>query len=173
MVKCCFKSFLPHTRGWQRGTHHISATLLKEKKMHTPNEPVRSIQDAKHRAKALRSSNPELSHAQSLEAIAQHMGHRDWNTAHASLPERHAGDWTAGQRLTGRYLSQAFTGVLKSIEALDDNRFRMDIAFDHPVDVVTSDRFQNLRSRVRATVRNDGRTEERTSDGTPHLVLDL
>jgi hypothetical protein len=75
--------------------------------------------------------------------------------------------------LSGRYLSQAFTGVFRSVEVLDQDRIRVDIALDQPVDVVTSDRFQNLRSRVQATVGKDGRTQERTSDGVPHLVLDL
>lgn len=147
--------------------------LLKEKTMQTPNTPVRSVQDAKQRAKALRSANPDLSQSQALEAIARQLGHRDWNTAVATLPKLSTPDWTAGQRLSGRYLSQAFTGVLRSVEVLDQDRIRVNIALDQPVDVVTSDRFQNLRSRVQATVGKDGRTQERTSDGVPHLVLDL
>jgi hypothetical protein len=48
---------------------------------------------------------------------------------------------------------------------------RLDL--DHPVDVVTFDSFSNLRKRIRGTVGPDGRSKEITSDGTPHLVLDL
>ena len=40
------------------------------------------------------------------------------------------------------------------------------------VDVVTSTRFSNLRRRVTGVIGPQGFSQEKTSDGQPHLVID-
>ena len=49
----------------------------------------------------------------------------------------------------------------------------MTLHFDEPVDVVTFDSFSNFRTRVSKVVGPDGRSFDVTSDGVPHLVIDL
>ena len=44
---------------------------------------------------------------------------------------------------------------------------------DAPVDVVTFDSFSNMRKRIRGVVGPKGHTAEKTSDGQPHLQIDL
>ena len=43
---------------------------------------------------------------------------------------------------------------------------------DEAVDVVRFDSFSNLRKRIRVEVGPEGHSKERTSDGTPQIVLD-
>lgn len=43
--------------------------------------------------------------------------------------------------------------------------FQLELQLDEAVDVVTSDRFSNLRARVRGVVGPEGHSQQRTSDG--------
>lgn len=114
-----------------------------------------------------------ISHSTALEHVAHQWGYRDWNTLSdaVSIPAHQT--WTLGQRVSGRYLGHAFTGTIRAARRRGPNHVELGIDFDSPVDVVTSPRFSALRRRVTCTIGASGRTVEKTSDGNPHLVLDL
>lgn len=126
----------------------------------------------KSEAKTLRATAPELTHAQALEQIAKRHGARDWNTLHARIarPVR----LTPGMRVAGHYLGHAFEGFVKAVELIGSggDKLRVTLHFDDPVDVVQFQSFSSYRQRVTAVVGTDGRSVERTSDGTPHMVLE-
>jgi len=137
-----------------------------------------SLDALKTQAKALRKSlesqGRAISHAQALELIAHRHGTRDWNTLHAQIGNRPAIPFAIGQRVKGRYLNQPFVGTVVALNTLGDGQyFRLKLDFDTPVDVITFDSMSNFRSRVNVTVNHTGRTAEKTSDGQPHLVLQM
>jgi hypothetical protein len=138
-----------------------------------------SIESMKQQARRLRASlatsgNP-VSHGRALELVAHQYGFRDWNTAFAASGNRAEGPpANLGDHVSGRYLGQPFTGRVVGIEAFGvGGRWRMSLQFDKPVDVVTFDSFSALRSRVTVNLDADGKTAEKTSNGVPHLVLDV
>lgn len=141
----------------------------------TTNLPT--LAQAKTEAKALRkrlvAAGTALSHAQALERIAQEYGFRDWNGFHAAIEANRPDGWLVGERVTGRYLAQPFTATVLSSQHLRPGWFRLALDLDEAVDVVRFDSFSNLRKRVHAVVGPMGHTKEHTSDGTPHVVLDL
>lgn len=51
--------------------------------------------------------------------------------------------------------------------------FRLVLDLDEAVDVVRFDSFSNYRKRIRAVIGPNGHSKERTSDGVPHVRLDL
>lgn len=112
-----------------------------------------------------------LSHGAVLEMLAHQWGARDWNTlsARASLPDH---GWAPGDRVSGVYLGQRFTGAVKAARMSSSGMWSLTLRFDAPVDVVTSARFSNMRQQVNAVVDRDGICPRKTSDGQPHLVLD-
>ena len=137
-----------------------------------------SIQNLKDQAKRLRASlagsGEPISHSQSLELVARQHGYRDWNTAHAAAGNRPPTSFHVGQVLTGTYLGQKFLGEVIAVQRLGEgNRWRLTFRFDEPVDVVTFDSFSSYRHRVTATVGSDGVTAERTSNGEPHMRIEL
>jgi hypothetical protein len=48
----------------------------------------------------------------------------------------------------------------------------VEIALDQPIDTVRFDSFSNWRWRIRGTLDKDGRSTRKTSDGTPHLIVE-
>ncbi|OOY30954.1 glyoxalase superfamily protein [Thioclava sp. F36-6] len=135
-----------------------------------------SLDTVKMQAKALRQAlqaqGMTVSHAQALELVARQHGARDWNTLHARLSQRNAPPELAlGDRVTGHYLGQAFSGKIVALSGPAAHR-RVEIALDKPIDTVRFDSFSNWRSRIRGTLREDGCSHSRTSDGTPHLTLE-
>jgi hypothetical protein len=134
-----------------------------------------SLEDYKRQAKALRAELGDLSHAQALELVAKQHGARNWNTLHASLanaPRKAA--YAPGQRVSGSYLGQRFEGVIKAVRAIgSDGHCEITLRFDAPVDVVRFHSFSSLRRQVIATIDWTGRTLRKTSDGHPHLILDI
>lgn len=113
-----------------------------------------------------------VSHGTALEEIARRHGYRDWNTAHAALPERVVSPLQVGQRVKGTYLRQPFTGLVIGVQLLSDmQHFQVTVKFDKLVDVVTSELFSAFRQRVTATVDLRGISPARTSDGEPHLRI--
>lgn len=113
-----------------------------------------------------------ISHSESLELIAAQYGRRDWNTLHADAGNRQSLTLQVGARLNGRYLSQPFKGEIISVQKLPGDGSRITIVFDDPVDVVSFNSFSAYRSRVTATLDSNWATPQKTSDGTPHLVID-
>ena len=124
---------------------------------------------AKRLRNTLKDQGVAITHATALETIAAQWGYRDWNTLSAAA--RSGPAWQVGQAVTGRYLGQAFTARLKSVQAVTGGKWRLTLRFDQPVDVVRSEWFSSLRRQVSATVNALGVTPEKTSDGQPHLTL--
>lgn len=138
-----------------------------------------NLAEAKAMARELRQSRSTagetLSHSAALERVAKGLGYRDWNACAAALSGAGGRELMAGDRVRGRYLGQAFTGVvIRSAPAPAEPRgwLQLELHFDHPVDVVQSERFTNLRQRVRGTVGPQGFSREETSDGVPHLSVE-
>ena len=130
--------------------------------------------EAKNLRASLERSGRTLTHSQSLELVAHGRGYRDWNTLHAAagnggpprLPQ-------PGERARGRYLGQDFSGEVIGTQHLAGGMTRLTIKFDTAVDVVTHDSFSSFRHRVNVTVDDAGRSPQKTSNGEPHIVLDL
>ena len=136
-----------------------------------------SLAGAKALAKSLRlekaKGGNEMSHAAALELIAHQHGYRDWNAFHAAIRDLAPEAWQTGGRVSGRYLSQPFTATVASCEALKPGWFRLVLDLDEAVDVVRFESFSNMRKQLRVVVGPNGETKERTSDGVPHLILNL
>ena len=131
-----------------------------------------TLRKAKAMAKSLRAETVGLSHAQALEHIAKDHGFHDWNGFHAAISDLVPAEISAGMRVTGRYLSHVFNGVIIQATPQDPGWTRLDIKLDVPVDTVRFASFQNMRSRIVGVIGPDGYSKERTSDGEPHLMLD-
>lgn len=136
-----------------------------------------SLADAKAQAKRLRAGlldgGADVTHGQALELVARQHGFRDWNTLHAAIGNRPPVAFSCGDRVRGHYLSQPFTATVKAVEEVQPGWFRLDLDLDAAVDVVTFDSFSNHRKRIKGTVGPSGRSRTRTSDGRPHLIIDL
>ena len=142
------------------------------------SSPLPSLDRLKQQARALRQSlersGRSISHCQSLELLAHQHGCRDWNTFHAALGNRPDTPYFVGQKLTGIYLGKDCSGEIIAVRSIGgDRHFRLTIRFDKPVDVVTFAGWSSFRSQINATVDRGGRTAEKTSNGAPHLVLNI
>lgn len=135
-----------------------------------------TLAQAKVQAKRLRqdlaAEGAQISHAEALEKAAHRHGFRDWNAFHAAIRDLSPEGWSAGGRVTGTYLSQPFVATVLSAEQLRPGWFRLVLELDEAVDVVRFESFSNLRKQIRIVVGPNGQSKERTSDGTPHIVLD-
>ena len=110
-----------------------------------------NLSDLKAQAQQIKSSHPTMSHTQALEAMAKSLGYRNWNTCRAkALP------WSAGDRVQGTYLGNAFIGEIKSL-ALGVGGYAVTVKFDDPIDVVESHAFSNWRQRVSTIIGSNGR----------------
>lgn len=140
----------------------------------TNSIPSRDV--LKSQAKRLRSDlaarGQTISHAQALETIAHQWGARDWNTIAAQANIADAG-WTPGQKISGRYLGHPFTGQVKAARMASSGFWALTLRFDEAIDVVTSAHFSSFRRQVNTTVNPEGFSPQKTSDGQPHMVLDL
>lgn len=140
-----------------------------------------AIEELKAQAKRLRQAMNDrgtpLTHSAALEMIARQHGARDWNTLAALAAKPNTAPKAplfVGAHIRGRYLNQPFTGEILSLSALPGGDLhRITIHFDEPVDVVTFESFSAFRRRVNAQIDADGVSPRRTSNGLPHLVLDL
>ncbi len=138
--------------------------------------PVPSISELKQQAKRLRARLAEdgdfISHSESLELIARQYGKRDWNTLYAAAGNRRATPVFVGARMKGRYLGQAFEGDVVAVNLLSPGRTRVTVVFDDAIDVVAFESFSAFRRRVTATIGNDGKSAEKTSDGVPQFIVE-
>ncbi|SEM60088.1 hypothetical protein SAMN04488103_101592 [Gemmobacter aquatilis] len=132
---------------------------------------------AKAQAKALRAAmqaeGRDISHGEALELIAKSHGLKDWNTLSAAIGNGPQAPVALGQIVGGRYLKQRFVAEVLGVVELSAGRYEVTLHFAEAVDVVTFDSFSNFRSRVTKVVGPGGRSFDATSDGVPHLVLDL
>lgn len=138
-----------------------------------------SIEALKGQARRLRaklsSDGEPITHGKSLELLAHQYGYKDWNTLRAiagnNPPPCPA---SLGTRVRGQYLGQAFEGEVIGVQAItSQDRFRVTLRFDEPVDVVTFGSFSNLRRRVSCVIDSSGKTTEKTSNGRPHMQLEV
>lgn len=141
------------------------------------NARLPSIAEAKNQAKRLRTrliaEGMETSHGKALELVAHQHGFRDWNTFHAAIGNRPPESFAPGGRVEGRYLSQPFKATVVAVDRLRPGWFRLELELDEPVDVVTFDSFSNFRTRIRGVIGPSGLSGERTSDGSPHLQIEI
>lgn len=113
-----------------------------------------------------------ISHAQALELVAHQEGARDWNTLRALAARPANRPLAVGDRVAGQYLGQAFTGYVHGLTRTHgSDHARITLHFDTPVDVVKFDSFSAFRQRVSATITNQGRSVQKTSDGQPQLIV--
>ena len=145
----------------------------------TMSTPLPTLDILKTQAKRLRAelakTGTEIGHSQALELLAKQQGFKDWNTLHAATGNRpQPTPVTIGQRISGRYLDQPFEGEVIGVQALaTPDMFRVTLHFDQPVDVVTFEGLSNFRQRVSGVISRMGVSAEKTSNGKPHLVLQL
>ncbi|WP_394199109.1 glyoxalase superfamily protein [Litoreibacter albidus] len=141
------------------------------------NTQLPSASQTKDQANRLRTKMAEdgasVGHAKSLELVSHQHGFRDWNTMLAAIGNGPPKGWTIGDKISGTYLSQPFTGHVVSISIMEPGWFRLELHLDESVDVVTSDGFSNFRSRIYGVIGPKGYSAERTSDGQAHLQIDL
>lgn len=135
-----------------------------------------SIDELKTQAKALRQSMAQdghvMSHSKSLEVLAKQLGYRDWNTLSAIVGNNYAFSYVLGEAVSGTYLGQSFEGEIIGLRKVPNKqRFGVTIKFDVPLDVVKFDGMSNFRSRINIVVNKNGVSDDKTSDGQPHLKL--
>ena len=145
--------------------------------MTTPETtPVPPRDILKAQAKRLRADMAQrgqtMTHAEALETIAHQWGARDWNTLAARSGKSHEG-YAPGQRVSGRYLGHAFTGEVRAARLASNGFWSLTLRFDEAVDVVASKHFSSFRRQVNTTVSPSGASPQKTSDGQPHMLLDL
>jgi mRNA-degrading endonuclease RelE of RelBE toxin-antitoxin system len=114
-----------------------------------------------------------IGHSQALEILAHQMAYKDWNTLHAAAGNRYKKRFLdVGERVSGMYLGQPFQGeILGVTRQHSEDRYRVVIHFDEPVDVVAFDSFSAFRQRVSCTLNADYKTAEKTGNGSPQLIL--
>lgn len=137
-----------------------------------PSVPILKQQARRLRA-ALADDGDFVSHGEALELVARQYGARNWNTLRAVAAGTAPRPITIGDTVRGRYLGQGFTASVRGVQALGGGRRRVTLHLDEPVDVVKFDSFSALRRRVTGVIGPGGATAEKTSDGQPHLWLDL
>lgn len=139
------------------------------------SEPLPLRAQIKAQAKRLRQAmaahGDAIGHSQALELIAAHHGYRDWNTLSAKLDIE--APVAPGEAVSGRYLGQTFSARVVTVEVVQWGQWRVQLQLDEPLDVVASERFSSLRRRLRATIDDQGVTQERISGGVPVLQLTL
>ena len=130
-------------------------------------------QQARRLRAALRDVAGEVSHGQSLELVARQHGFRNWNALRARADQQRRAPVAVGERVKGRYLGKPFTGGVVGVRLLPQGWSQVSIELDAPVDAANFEGFSAFRRRITATLMQSGRTVQKTSDGAPHLALDL
>ena len=144
----------------------------------TPTQILPSLEALKAQAKHLRCALADdgdfIKHGEALELVAKQFGYRDWNTVYAAAGNRQPLPLAVGNDVSGLYLGQPFKARILSLETLaDDGYLRISLDLDEAVDVVKFDSFSAYRKRIQATIGPDGLTVTKTSDGEPHLRLNI
>ncbi|ACM25966.1 hypothetical protein RRH01S_02_01840 [Rhizobium rhizogenes NBRC 13257] len=139
-----------------------------------------SIDELKAQARRLRQAMAErgndIAHSAALELVAKQHGLRDWNTLSALAAKPNVAPsvpFAVGSAVRGRYLNQPFTGKVLALSEQAGGLHKITIHFDEPVDVVTFESFSAFRRRINAQIDADGISPRKTSDGVPHLLLDI
>ncbi|GHF20846.1 hypothetical protein GCM10017044_14700 [Kordiimonas sediminis] len=131
-----------------------------------------TITQIKAGAKRLRSffsdKDIKLSHSDGLEAMAFAHGFRDWNTCSATLRDSEGSFRPLlGDRVIGAFRDQSAVGQITALSMISPkpkyapDALKVKIKFDSPVDVITSERMQGLRSYMWLFLDNQGHTIDR------------
>lgn len=144
--------------------------------------------DYKTHAKRLRDDLAEdgiaITHSRALELVARQNGARDWNTLaaaksgapapDAAAPAVHsrAAPFAVGETVEGTFNGNPAHGrVIGLSETIKPDLWRVTVAFDPPVDVVTSKLFTSERRRIEMVVGADGRSRRLTGTETGVMAL--
>ncbi|MEZ5812603.1 MAG: glyoxalase superfamily protein [Rhizobiaceae bacterium] len=129
-------------------------------------------QHARRLRTALGETGIDISHSGALELVAKQFGARDWNTLAASPVEPDAAPFSVGQRVEGTFNDKPAMGrVIGLSETIKPDLWRVTVAFDPPVDVVTSELFSSERRRITMIVGADGRSRRLTGTETGVMAL--
>lgn len=69
-------------------------------------------------------------------------------------------------------VGQAFTGRIVAVAKVGPNR-QVSLQLDAPIDTIMFQSLSNMRRHIRGIVGPDGRSPRKTSQGVPHLVIDI
>jgi hypothetical protein len=133
--------------------------------------------DYKTQAKRLRSALADdgmaISHSRALELVARVHGARDWNTLSATPKAEAVGaPFSIGERVAGTFNDVPAQGrVIGISETIKPELWRVTVAFEPPVDVVTSKLFSSERRRITMIVGADGRSRRLTGTETGVMAL--
>jgi hypothetical protein len=141
---------------------------------------------ARRLREALASDGVSISHGRALELVARQQGLRDWNTlsaaagassapAESTSPAGREGGapFAVGERVEGTFNGKPAQGHVFGIEqTIKPDLWRATIAFDPPVDVVTSPLFSSLRRRITMVIGADGRSRRLTGTETGVMALE-
>ncbi|MGY6710061.1 MAG: glyoxalase superfamily protein [Rhizobiaceae bacterium] len=123
---------------------------------------------------ALAADGMEVSHSRALELVARQNGVRDWNTLVAKAPadSRGPAPFAVGERVVGTFNGNPVQGRVHALsETIKPDLWRITIAFDPPVDVVTSTLFSSPRRRIEMVVGADGRSRRLTGTETGVMAI--
>jgi len=129
---------------------------------------------AKRLQQSLAETGQSVHHSQSLELLAKQLGFRDWNTLCAKAGNAMTPLINLGQSITGFYMGKPFSGtIIRARDIQQGAKTQITVRFDKPVNVSKFESMAVERRQVSAIIGRDGRTLEKTSDGTPHMYVTL
>lgn len=129
-------------------------------------------QSARRLRDALAEDGVAISHGRALELVARQEGARDWNTLSARPAARPAAPFGVGEHVAGTFNDAPAKGrVIGLAETIKPDLWRVTVAFDPPVDVVTSKLFSSERRRIEMVIGADGRSRRLTGTETGVMAL--
>ena len=148
----------------------------------TFENPVETYKaQARRLREALSADGVAVSHGRALELVARQNGVRDWNTLSAqatmagpaaAMPQNSAAPFAVGDRIEGTFNGRPAQGHVFGLEeTIKPDLWRATIAFDPPVDVVTSELFSSKRRRVTMVIGADGRSRRLTGTETGVMAV--
>jgi hypothetical protein len=137
---------------------------------------MESHSDYKAQARRLRTALADdgltVSHSRALELVARIHGARDWNTLAAVQQNGAGAPFAIGDRVAGTFNENPAQGrVIGLSETIKPELWRVTVAFDPPVDVVTSKLFSSERRRINMIIGADGRSRRLTGTETGVMAL--
>ena len=143
---------------------------------------------AKRLREALAADGIAVPHGKALELVARMNSARDWNTLAAAAavqvldalaaqaeptnPGTSGAPFSVGQRVEGTFNGTPAQGrVIGMAETIKPELWRVTVAFDPPVDVVTSKLFSSERRRIEMVIGADGRSRRLTGTETGVMAL--
>ena len=136
------------------------------------NNTTNYKQSARRLRDALAEDGVTVSHSKALELVARQQGARDWNTLAAEPAFKPTAPFAVGERVAGTFNDNPAQGrIIALAETIKPDLWRVTVAFDPPVDVVTSKLFSSERRRVEMVVGADGRSRRLTGTETGVMAI--